>query len=127
VKVVPFTDKRELVCEDFANIIKDDLLREQAYMILGGQCNLCSDDRPIVSQMDHIQGDGYKDQRQGAKKTCRRVLALPVEVARSIYQLLCGNCHNMKTRLVSRTNRLINTGRRDLICRLTFAPLALAA
>lgn len=63
--------------------------RKAVIAYLGGKCQLCgfSDERAL--QVDHINGDGYKDRSHACWMA--KVLREP-----SRYQLLCANCNFIK-------------------------------
>lgn len=69
------------------------LLRLEVIEKLGGRCATCgfADYRAI--EIDHINGDGYKESGRNLA-FYRRILKLEDT---SRYQLLCINCHKIKT------------------------------
>jgi hypothetical protein len=68
-------------------------LRLQAIAELGGHCIECGNDDPRVLHIDHVNGDGkILDGRNRAGITAGRIRRFP-----GVYQLLCANCHSIKT------------------------------
>jgi hypothetical protein len=65
-------------------------LRDQAYAILGEQCQFCGEKDKIVLNVDHIQAVGKK--RKGIISTYWEIIRLP-EQAKQKFQLLCRNCN----------------------------------
>jgi hypothetical protein len=66
-------------------------------------CSECGDHRWDVLHADHVDNDGHRHRKQigrGGKGAGKRVyhwiLKNPVE-ARRQFQLLCANCHQLKT------------------------------
>lgn len=87
------------------NILRARKNRAKAINILGGCCSECGDSRPDVLQFDHIKPVGQD----------RRTREAYVEVLKcadptSTFQLLCANCHVLKTR-----SRGEYTGRGNLV------------
>lgn len=72
----------------------------QAVDILGGICIGCGNSDARVLQFDHINGNGNKHRQEiglsGGSASSRWVLNNPEE-AKSTLQLLCANCHALKT------------------------------
>lgn len=78
-------------------------IREYIILFFGGKCVRCgfSDSRAL--QCDHINGDGYLERKDttrggaGLSLSYRyRLVKNDPEKARSIYQLLCANCNQIK-------------------------------
>jgi hypothetical protein len=68
-----------------------DRTRASAFRQLGNECARCGIDDPRVFQIDHINDDGYLDKWDQMTKW-KDVLRNPHR-----YQLLCANCHQIKT------------------------------
>lgn len=69
-------------------------LREQVIEFLGGKCAACGyDDHIMALQVDHINGDGKADRVKGALQSYRNMLKRGCEGV----QVLCANCHAIKT------------------------------
>jgi hypothetical protein len=71
--------------------------RQTAIEHLGGKCIKCGFDDPRALEIDHIKGDGKSWRKVGdknAKRLMENILAAPVG---ETYQLLCCNCHRIKT------------------------------
>ena len=73
--------------------------RIAALDIYGGQCQRCGFNDKRALQFDHIQGNGHEDRkffnRGGGTQAYWRIVA--VQVQAGLYQLLCANCHAIKT------------------------------
>jgi len=66
--------------------------RIQALVFLGGKCEHCGNRDMRVLQIDHINGNGTRENlRIHARGVVRRVLEYPTE-----YQVLCANCNWIK-------------------------------
>jgi 5-methylcytosine-specific restriction endonuclease McrA len=66
----------------------------RAFMLLGGKCYNCGDNRMQALEFDHLNGNGSKERQEigrGATMT-QEVLKRPFD-----FQILCGSCHNLKT------------------------------
>ena len=65
---------------------------------MGGQCRACGFDDWRALQFDHIEAiqRGKNRKWDNAKRTVNEVLAMPFPDEK--YQLLCANCHMIKTR-----------------------------
>ena len=69
------------------------LLRERAVAFLGGLCAHCGIADYRVLHIDHVDGGGGAEKRAiGDAGIHRKILA-----GAEGYQLLCANCHNIKT------------------------------
>lgn len=70
-------------------------LRQRAILFLGSRCVGCGCSDTRLLEIDHIDGDGHLERaagKRGNMHTLRRVIkGLPG------YQLLCANCHTLKT------------------------------
>ena len=73
-------------------------VRQEVLSFLGNRCMKCGIDDFRVLQIDHINGNGYKERKQfkldgnGTIKYYRHIL----EVRGEGYQLLCANCNWIK-------------------------------
>jgi 5-methylcytosine-specific restriction endonuclease McrA len=72
-------------------------LRAQVVTEYGGACAVCGDDRLMALDLEHINNDGRVDRAGGVPNAAwlRRLLNGP---KRDDLQVLCGSCHNIKTR-----------------------------
>lgn len=66
--------------------------REEAITALGGKCSGCGNDDPRVLQIDHIDGGGGADRKNGRMAILNKAIAGDPSL-----QLLCANCHCIKT------------------------------
>jgi hypothetical protein len=69
-------------------------MRERALTLLGGACVECGNDDHRVLEFDHINGGGT------AERKVRDRIAAMTDIAtgkRTDIQLLCANCHRIKT------------------------------
>lgn len=94
------------------------ILREAAIQKLGGKCNHCSISDIRVLDIDHINADGNIEREQLHEfEILRRIISGDF----LDYQLLCANCHRLKTiedreRLqASRLPRLTKSERRKML------------
>lgn len=69
-------------------------LRLAAVAALGGFCTACGISDPRVLEIDHINGGGSQEFRTIGSPGVQRKLAAGDTAG---YQLLCANCHNIKT------------------------------
>jgi len=65
-------------------------LRQSALTKLGSKCVRCGFDDIRALQVDHIEGDGWKD-RGKSDRMYKKILA-----GQEGYQLLCANCNWIK-------------------------------
>jgi hypothetical protein len=66
--------------------------RIQALMFLGGKCNHCGINDIRVLQVDHVNGNGTKENKKiHARGVVMRVMESPND-----YQILCANCNWIK-------------------------------
>ncbi len=79
----------------------NDKVRKAILAFFGGVCVRCgfSDSRAL--QMDHINGDGWKERKhQGGRSQSLnqryRFIVDDPDAARARYQLLCANCNSIK-------------------------------
>lgn len=77
----------------------DNIKRVVLIQSLGGCCVKCGYTEDIRAlQLDHINGDGYKDRREKGK--CGKVYRYYVkniDEAKEVLQVLCANCHAIKS------------------------------
>ncbi len=69
-------------------------MRIRALMHLGGKCVDCGEDDLIVLQLDHKDGDGYKDRQKGHRRDGPSSALREPER----FEVRCANCHVRKTR-----------------------------
>jgi len=78
---------------------RDNMKRVVVIQFLGGACIECgysSDIRAL--QLDHIHNDGYEDRRKkGRAGKVYRYYVDRLEEAKVNLQVLCANCHSIKT------------------------------
>lgn len=75
----------------------------KAVEILGGHCvgdnGTCGQDDVRLLEFDHVASDGYLERQNGrysGAQIASWIIANP-EQARAKYQVLCSNCHTLKT------------------------------
>lgn len=66
--------------------------REQALLALGGKCASCGNADKRVLQIDHVNGGGNSDRKGSRVSVLNRVIS-----GESGFQLLCANCHCIKS------------------------------
>ena len=66
----------------------------RAFMLLGGKCYECGDNRMQTLELDHINNNGAEERRNIGRGNMmvKEVFKRPFD-----FQLLCGSCHNLKT------------------------------
>lgn len=66
----------------------------RAFMLLGGKCYECGDNRMQGLELDHVHNNGAEERRKFGRNNAmiKEVLKRP-----SDFKLLCGTCHNLKT------------------------------
>jgi hypothetical protein len=69
--------------------------RLQAIRNLGNSCIVCGERCILVLEIDHKEGDGKID--RGKQYQILTLLSQGIELER--FQLLCANCHTIKTKL----------------------------
>jgi len=76
-------------------------MRDEIYKGLGNQCARCGNSDRAVLQVDHIHGGGGKERLDlGVTKSYRILrdrLRKRDHTVRDEFQILCANCHNIKT------------------------------
>lgn len=74
--------------------------REKILDFFGGKCCLCGFSEPAALHMDHINGGGGKERKQGGGTIREQynLITTNPDAARAKYQLLCANCHCRKGR-----------------------------
>jgi hypothetical protein len=72
----------------------DRKLKDQAIAALGGCCVKCGFSDYRALEFDHIHGDGFKV-KGGTRAELRKHLR--ASTIHEVYQLLCCNCHAIKT------------------------------
>lgn len=108
---MPTYDKKRYATDpEYANQIKDGArkyrhkMRYLAMLALGGVCVQCGYDNPRALEFDHVNNDGSKDRRSGTKSDSYNRVQIHKAIAageRDDIQLLCANCHRIKTFTVS--------------------------
>lgn len=90
---IEYRKKHKLKYSEYANNA-NYVLRKKILFLLGGKCNKCgfSDERAL--QIDHINGDGYKERRQGVAR--KNTIINEIIIGKKRYQLLCANCNWIK-------------------------------
>ena len=68
-------------------------LRQEVLSFFGNKCASCGIDDFRVLQIDHINGNGYKERKQFSKWSSNRYYQHILEVEGKGYQLLCANCN----------------------------------
>ena len=77
--------------------LHNEELRKSVITMLGGECHRCGFSDIRALQIDHVNGGGGKELREiGNGKVMTQIMALPIEEARSKYQVLCANCNWIK-------------------------------
>ena len=79
-----------------------DKLRKAVIELLGGHCIQCGFSDVRALQVDHINGGGSKERKNGISNG--RMLMLDVMKTEGKYQLLCANCNWIK-RVINREYR----------------------
>jgi hypothetical protein len=82
-----------------ANLRSYHKMKDEAVDSLGGVCCACGHEDRRVLQIDHVNGGGGAERkRQGSATTLRRIRDfLRDNPTQAEYQLLCANCHALKT------------------------------
>ena len=72
-------------------------VREKLYSMLGDKCARCGFSDKRALQIDHINGDGYKDKlRNRSSSSFHRRICKSIEIGENRYQILCANCNWIK-------------------------------
>lgn len=79
-----------------AGIARRRKLKEEVIQAYGGQCVCCREDYLPYLELDHVYGGGNKHRQEVPHWNLLRLLKN--ENFPSYIQLLCGNCHNAKSR-----------------------------
>jgi hypothetical protein len=72
-------------------------LKKEALVLFGSKCSWCGIEDIRVLELDHINGDGWKDRRDGMNHGRLWLSLVKNGVPPGKYQLLCANCHTIKT------------------------------
>lgn len=81
-----------------ANLAAYYRLKDELFNLLGGKCARCDQHNWNVLQIDHTEGGGGEDRKNGHTKSYRRMRdELRAGTDEGRYQLLCANCHHLKT------------------------------
>jgi len=76
---------------------KDNLKRGILIQALGGKCIRCDYNEDLRAlQIDHKHGDGKEDRKRVGSKIARYYIK-NIEEAKEKLQILCSNCHSIKT------------------------------
>lgn len=72
-------------------------IRKELFSLLGDKCAKCGFDDVRALQIDHVNGDGYKDKGKcrGTSSHKRRILDA-IKRGENRYQILCANCNWIK-------------------------------
>jgi len=72
-------------------------IRLQVLGLLGAiKCNKCDFNDWRALQVDHVNGDGFKDRKKGKRGGGRYTLMKSIKENPSKYQILCANCNWIK-------------------------------
>lgn len=98
------TEKKRLSQQQTYDKLLDEVIR-----LLGAKCSVCSDSRREVLQIDHINGGGRVERAKTGIMTSYRVIRNALRAGESVpeWQVLCANCHAIKTYWASRKPRPI--------------------
>lgn len=89
-KTKEFRDKRLMQRKRYMHKWKTSV-----YKLLGNRCNRCGFSDPMAFQIDHINGNGYLENRRRNIVHYKRV-AISLRNGENKYQLLCANCNWIK-------------------------------
>jgi hypothetical protein len=64
----------------------------------GGRCACCGEDDPNVLELDHVCGGGNRHRKITGVGHLAYRWVVRNDFPQDLFQLLCGNCHNAKTR-----------------------------
>lgn len=73
--------------------IRRQRIRAAVIALFGGKCARCDFSDARALQIDHVDGGGQKELKQGPLKMYRRILRTMDTAG---YQLLCANCNWVK-------------------------------
>jgi hypothetical protein len=75
-------------------------LRDETISAYGGVCVACGDDRPLALELDHIDEIPPEHRSPSGKRLDNYTIFRRLRDAGypPIMQVLCGSCHNIKTR-----------------------------
>lgn len=71
--------------------------RENALRVLGAKCNICGNNDIRVLQIDHMKNNGSYERRFSRTTMYRKITSMNLSELKSEYQVLCANCHAIKT------------------------------
>lgn len=74
--------------------------KEKIFKILGRVCVKCGFDNPLALQVDHVFGDGFKSRKKfksGYRGISINQKLYAIQKSRERFQILCANCHQIKT------------------------------
>ena len=77
--------------------LRDVELRKHVLVALGGKCVCCGYDKDLRGLvLDHINGDGHEDRKRYGSKLFRHY-SKNLEAAKSVLQVLCATCNQIKS------------------------------
>ena len=86
-------------------------LRLKLVKLLGSMCAICGLDDVRTLEIDHINGYGRRERTEfGDWYKQLKYYLLNESIARERLQVLCGNCHNIKTYEEIRTRHALHPG-----------------
>jgi hypothetical protein len=74
------------------------------FLVFGNKCGKCGFDNPLALQIDHINGGGGKEKRNGNRWYYKKILAEITSGNPRRYQLLCANCNWIKKKSSDKEN-----------------------
>lgn len=80
--------------------------REEIFNILGNKCCICGFSDKRALQIDHVNGGGSKERKNGPGSNMHKVILDRVINGSIEYQILCANCNWIK-RVTHNENRKI--------------------
>lgn len=69
--------------------------KTEAMTVLGNACCVCGIDDLRVLEIDHIDGGGNQHRKRRSRESIWREIAIGETTSK--FQLLCANCHRIKT------------------------------
>ncbi len=73
-------------------------LREKCFIKYGNKCIKCRFNNPLAFHFDHVNGDGHLDRKRRSTNPWAKWKNI-LDNKTGKYQLLCANCHQIKTHL----------------------------
>ena len=71
--------------------------KRRALEVLGNKCSWCDDDIQILLEVDHILNDGKAHRAEAGYSSIEKWIVDNPEIANKKVQLLCANCHRIKS------------------------------